>query len=449
MIPLQVLQAALPQGQWQGAPPPALGDASIDARRIGEQGLFVALPGRNADGHSFLAQARENGAAAALVTRYIEDPLPQYRVADAQAALQDLATAWRAQWHGTLLALTGSNGKTTVKEMLAAILEGVAPACVTRGNYNNHLGVPLTLTRLRHQHRYAVIEMGANHAGEIASYVRWARPDVGLITLAAAAHLEGFGSIEGVAHAKGELFTALGAADCAVINAEDRYATLWQQMAAPARQLLFGAGGDVEAAEVEAGAEGSRFTLCLDGQRRPLTLGVAGPHNVHNALAAAAGAHALGVDIEAIVDGLQRFRPVSGRLAAQTLPGGLRLIDDSYNANPGSVAAAIGVLAAQPGPRLLCLGDMAELGGEVEAHHAAVGRQAQAAGIEALWSCGTHARAASAAFGPNGRHYDSLAELNAALRAQAAGFGAILVKGSRSAGMDAAVAALQQDTPDA
>jgi len=446
MIDLDFLQGALPDAKFGGSWPSTVAGFQIDTRKLGSGDVFLALPGARVDGHDYIAAAREAGAVAAVVARPVEDPLPQVVVADVEQALQTLAAAWRRRWKGKLLALTGSNGKTTTKEMLAAILSPIAPTCVTAGNLNNHLGVPLTLLRLRPEHAFAVIEMGANHAGEIAQLCEWARPDVSLITLAAPAHLEGFGSIEGVARAKGEIFSGLQEQGTAIINAADAYAPLWRELAGGRPVIDFGTDtASVRAEQQQAGAEATDFDLVIGTQRLPLSLSAPGRHNVHNALAAAAASTALGIDPQQIVSGLQQFRPVAGRLHRIALDAGRVLWDDSYNANPGSVSAALDVLAAQQRPNLLCLGVMAELGAEAAALHGRVGLQAREKGIDAVWTCGDLAREASSAFGEGGRHFSTAADLTQALLAEGRGFRSILIKGSRSAQMDKAVTAMQRE----
>lgn len=446
MIGREFLQRALPTAEFRGAWPATVGDFQIDTRKLASGDVFLALPGTRVDGHDFVAAAREAGAAAAVVARPVDDALPQLVVADVERALQTLAAGWRNEWQGQLLALTGSNGKTTTKEMTAAILTPLAPTCVTAGNLNNHLGVPLTLLRLRADQAFAVIEMGANHAGEIARYCAWARPDVSLITLAAAAHLEGFGSIEGVARAKGEIFAGLAVDGTAIINAADAYAPLWRELAGTRPVLDFGTdAAAVRADNLRTSAEATEFDLVIHGERLPLKLSAPGRHNVHNALAAAAAATALGVTPQQIVSGLQRFHPVAGRLHRIALDAGRVLWDDSYNANPGSVGAALDVLAEQQHPQLLCLGNMAELGAEAPALHGHVGQQAREQGIDALWTCGELAREASAAFGEGGRHFASAADMTRALLTEGRDFRSILIKGSRSAQMDTAVTALQRE----
>jgi len=414
----------------------------IDTRRIGAGALFVALRGSRVDGHDFLGQAAAAGAAGALVERAASSPLPQVRVTDAREALWALAARVRAAAAAGVVGLTGSNGKTTVKEMLASILGRLAPTLWTEGNLNNELGVPLTLCRLNPEHRYAVIEMGANHPGEIARLAALARPHVGLVNNAGAAHLEGFGSLQGVAEAKGELYTALAEDGVAVVNVDDRFAGYWLGLAAPRRCLSFSlqGPGDVWA---EDAAPDNRFLLRVADDSHWVRLPLPGRHNVMNALAAAAAATALGIGVADIAAGLETVQPVAGRLSWRVGRAGLRVLDDTYNANPGSLAAAVEVLSAVPGPRWVVLGDMAELGGGSEVMHREAGRQLRQAGVDRLFACGPHAAASVEAFGSGGQAFAGRDELIAALEGAVCGEEAILVKGSRSMAMERVVAALQ------
>jgi UDP-N-acetylmuramoyl-tripeptide--D-alanyl-D-alanine ligase len=411
---------------------------STDSRTVEPGQLFVALRGERFDGHAFVAAAGERRAAGALVERAAGDAFPQVVVRDCLAALSALASAWRARSSALVLGVGGSNGKTTTKELLAAVLAGAGPTLATRGNLNNHIGVPLTLLRLEPSHRYAVIEMGANHPGEIAALAAIARPSIALVTNAGDEHLEGFGDLAGVAHAEGEMYAALGPGGTAVINADDPFAELWQTMAPrDARILRFGieAPADVRAqaiaGRIESGAFATSFALAIGGEQARVRLPLAGRHNVSNALGAAAAAHAAGVALPAIVAGLERMRPVSGRL--QLKPGlrGSWLIDDSYNANPSSVRAGIDVLAALPGEHWLVLGEMAELGDETVASHAGIGDYARRAGVTRLFAVGAAARYAADAFGARASWYEDAAPLADALAASLEAGVTALVKGSR------------------
>ncbi len=416
-----------------------------DSRALSPGALFAALKGERFDGHDFIDQARARGAAAALVEKPLEGGFPSLVVADTRRALGKLARAWRRRFQLPVVAVTGSNGKTTVKEMLASILSGEGAVLATLGNYNNDIGLPLTLFRLGAEHRFAVLEMGANHAGEIAALADMAGPDVGIVTQCAPAHLEGFGSVDAVARAKGELFEGLAADGTAVINADDAYAGLWRELAGSRRQLTFGMGSGADvSARCELGSERTRLELQTPAGSTAVNLALAGRHNVMNALAASAAALAVGVPLGSIREGLEDMRPVAGRLQFKAGHGGARIIDDTYNANPASLAAGISVLGNFDGHRWLVLGDMAELGSGAEAYHRDVGRLAKEKGVERIYAIGTLSRSAIEAFGAHGRHYDSPGALVQALRADLAAAAGVtlLVKGSRSSRMEQVVMAL-------
>ena len=428
---------------------------STDTRSLQRGNLFVALSGPNFDGHRFVPEAAAKGAVAALVSERVDTALPQLVVPHTRTGLGQLAAAWRARFSLPLIAVTGSNGKTTVKEMIAAIVAQSGPVLVTHGNFNNDIGVPLTLFRLDGKQRYAVIEMGANHAGEIGTLTRIAQPTVALITNAGPAHLEGFGSIAGVAHAKGEIFGGLSADGIAVINADDAYAELWRTLAGRHRTLSFGLTQPADvSAQWEAHADGSVLHLVTPAGRLALRLKLPGQHNVMNALAATAAALAAGAPLTDIQYGLENMQPVAGRLHIRAGRNGARIIDDSYNANPASLAAGLAVLAAQPGMKWLVLGDMAELGPDAGHLHSEVGRAARAAGAEQLYCVGALSREAAQTFGPGAHHFATQHELIDALTAalataltttvarKHAEAITLLVKGSHSAQMELVVAAL-------
>jgi UDP-N-acetylmuramoyl-tripeptide--D-alanyl-D-alanine ligase len=410
-----------------------------DTRQLKAGELFIALRGPNFDGNNFVAAAAAAGAAGAVVEREQGIGLAQIVVPDTQAALERAGRAWRAQFTGALVGVAGSNGKTTAKEMTAAILSEAGPCLATRGNLNNHIGVPLTLLRLTGAERFAVIEMGANRAGEVAHLVEVARPTVGMITNAGAEHLEGFGSLEGVARAEGEMVAGLESSATAVINADDAFAPMWRG-STRARVVTFGlaSSADFSASEVAAsvGSEGFstsfRLTAPIGGAAIRLNLG--GAHNVANALAAAAAAASAGATLEHIVRGLAAVRAVPGRLQFRRAVGGGWLIDDSYNANPSSVRAAIEVLGTLPGRRWLVLGDMAELGAFALEEHVRLGEFARTAGLERLYATGPLSARAAQAFGAGGESFADVPALARALRAalaDAADDVRVLVKGSR------------------
>lgn len=427
---------------------------STDSRTCAPGELFVTLHGPNHDGHDFLPAAHSRGAAAALA-EHGPAPLPLLAVANARVAMGRLAASWRARHDVDVVGVTGSNGKTTVKEMIAAILAQDAPALATRGNLNNDIGVPLTLARLDATHRRAVVEMGANHPGEIAGLARMAKPRVGVITCIAPAHLEGFGSVEGVARAKGELIAGLPEDGVAVVNADDgAWLDLWRELAGARRMLSFGftAGAQVRV-EHAATAEGARVILHTPAGTIALTLRLPGRHNAANAAAASAAALAMDVPPRCIRAGLEAMGPVHGRLELRAAPGGARILDDSYNANPLSLRAALETLAQFPAPRWLVLGDMGELGDTAAAFHREAGSTARALGVERLLATGPLSRLAVEAFGEGARHFDSREALCRALEGDIRsgiddGIGAaatVLVKGSRAMGMEAVVAALLEE----
>ncbi len=422
---------------------------STDSRTLQPGELFVALVGAHFDGHDYLDMAAERGACAALVSRAVAHRLPRLQVADTLQALGRLAAVWRDRAPARVVAVTGSNGKTTLKEMIAAVLGRGGEVLATRGNLNNEIGLPLTLTRLQDQ-RYAVVELGANHAGEIEYLARLARPDVAVLNNAGRAHLEGFGSLEGVARAKAEILLGLSPDGVFVYNADDRFAPLWRELAAGRHTCSFGVahpadvGSPPEEIMLSWSAEGfrQRFPVITPAGVFEVELQLPGEHNRMNALAAIAASLRAGAAPADIRAGLAAVAPVAGRLCPVRGRRGLRLIDDSYNANPDSVAAAVRVLVATPGRRNLVLGDLAELGADAEALHAAVGRSARAAGIDRLYTCGSLSAAASAAFGAGARHCADQAALLDLLDQALDGDDTVLVKGSRAARMERVVTAL-------
>ncbi len=431
--------ARMAGGRLQGADVP-VGGVGTDSRRIEPGSLFVALSGPNFDGHDFAEAAVAGGATALMVSRQLAVGVPQIVVDDTRLALGRLAGAWRhAQQDLVVIGLTGSNGKTTVKEMTAAILSLRGPVLATRGNLNNDIGMPLTLLGLRAEHRYAVIEMGANHFGEIRYLARICDPDIGLVTNAGPAHLEGFGDLEGVAQAKGELFEELRPDATAIVNADDRFEEYWRGCLHGQRMIRFGLGAE---AEVRGEPHGSHLRIHWQGDSVEVALSVPGRHNRANALAAAAAALAAGATLDEVRRGLEAFRPVHGRLEPLRGPAGMRLIDDSYNANPASLGAAIEVLAEQPGERWLVLGDMGELGEAARSLHREAGQLAADRGIDRLFALGELAAGAAEAFGPRAEVFDSHEALVARLAGEAGPQVTALVKGSRSMAMERVVQGL-------
>lgn len=410
---------------------------STDTRSLGAGDLFVALRGPNFDGNEFVAAAAAAGAAGAIVQRALATAFPQIVVPDTLAALTRLAHAWRSQFSFPVVGVGGSNGKTTVKEMTASILARRGPCLATRGNLNNHIGVPVTLMRLETSHRAAVIEMGANRIGDVAQLCAIARPTVGLITNAGAEHLEGFGSVDGVAQGEGEVVGALDASGAAVINADDAYAALWRRMSKAGRTITFGLASDADfrASDVSqsVGADGFalRFRLHAAQATRAVELHLAGRHNVVNALAAAAAAHAADASLDDIVAGLAEVRPVSGRLQLKSSRHGAWLIDDSYNANPSSVQAALAVLKDLEGRRWMVLGDMGELGAHARQSHLDAGILARQAGVTRLFAMGPLSAHAAEAFGTGAEWFPDAEALIRRLDSELTAGTTLLVKGSR------------------
>ena len=417
---------------------------ATDTRTIQPGDLFVALKGERFDGHRFAQQALDSGAAAVMIAADSGcSAQPALLVDDTRLALGQLAAWWRTQMPARLAAITGSNGKTTVKEMLASILRAAssgAAVLATQGNFNNDIGMPLTLLRLRPEHVFGVIEMGMNHSGEIDYLTRLARPEVALVTNAGAAHVGMLGSVENVARAKGEIFAGLGDSGVALINADDIHAGLWRALAGTHPVLDFGIDhGAAIRGSYRATARGSEVTAATPIGELQFSLGVAGEHNVRNALAATAAALALGVDASAIVNGLAEFGGVAGRLQFKPALHGATLIDDTYNANPDSVNAALAVLAAIPGKKIVVLGDMGELGADAAAMHADIGRAARAADVDRLLALGELSVAAVETFGVGAMHFERIEELLAELENRLDAGVTVLVKGSRFMHMERVV----------
>ena len=449
---MRLSEAAFTLGVEHRGDDPLFTAVGTDSRNVKPGELFIALRGEHFDAHQFLGAAQAAGAVAAMVdaggASKAPSSLPLITVNDTHKGLTQLAYAWRSRFDGPLVALTGSNGKTTVKEMLAAILREVAGDAVlaTQGNLNNEIGVPLTLLQLRSEHRCAVIELGMNHAGEIGRLTALARPDVALINNAGRAHIEYLGSEEAIAHAKGEIFEGLSAKGIAVFNADDAFALLWKKLANKNKQLTFGLNSpaDVSArSKLHAASSDIEFTTPLGTMRA--TVNAPGLHNVRNALAASAAAIALEVPLAAIAAGLSRYSGVHGRLQMQPAQGGITLIDDTYNANPESLHAAIDVLARMAGRRVLVLGDMGELGDRATACHVEAGAYARKAGIEQLFALGDLSVNTVAAFGAGALHFATVEMLLDAVRPQLAPDVTLLVKGSRFMKMERVVDALTAD----
>jgi UDP-N-acetylmuramoyl-tripeptide--D-alanyl-D-alanine ligase len=442
---MQLSELAGPLGAALRGDDREISGVTTDSRKVQAGDLFVALCGERFDGHDYLAQAAAAGAAGALVSREVETSLSLLQVADTQVALGRLGACNRALYHGPLVAITGSSGKTTVKNMVRAVLAQRGETLATEGNFNNEIGVPLTLLRLAPEHRFAVVEMGAARAGDIAWLCELGQPTVALLLNAMWAHLESFGSAEGIAAAKGEIFDGLGSDDVAVINADQSWAGQWRERAAPARVIDFGLQqpAAIGASDIRShGVAGISFTAHTPAGDMAVQLGLPGVHNVANALAATAVGLACGLSLAEIGAGLAQAAPVSGRLAVGRSPGGATVVDDCYNANPGSVRAAIDILAGCDGRRTLVLGAMRELGPESGALHRDVGDYARSAGIDQLWGVGEELLPTVEAFGAGGRHF---ADRAAAIAALPGAFGpddTVLVKGSRGSAMEHVLAAL-------
>ncbi len=419
---------------------------SIDSRNTPQEAMFIAMRGEHHDGHDFVTAAKDAGAAAAMVERELgADSLPCLLVQETGPAMGRLAAHWRSGFDLPVVAVTGSNGKTTVKAMLEAICCRSREVLVSEGNFNNELGVPLTLFQLQPQHSCAVIEMGAAAVGDISYLSSLARPTVAVVTQCAPAHLQGFGSIEAVANTKGEIFSALPEDGVAVINIDDEWASLWESLAAHATKLRFGMAesAEVRAEEVSFSQQGSVFTLITPMGRAVVQLALPGQHNVSNALAAAACAHALGLEPGDIAAGLSAATSVPGRLQLVAGIDGSSILDDSYNANPGSLRAGLRVLRQYRQPRWLILGEMAELGAAAALWHERAGKDAKSFGVERLLAVGELASLAARSFGDGGDSYPDRRSLLAALPTLP-DRPVLLVKGSRCAGMDEIVKALRR-----
>lgn len=423
---------------------------STDSRTVEKGNLFIALKGEYFDGHEYVSIAEEKGASSLLVEQEVSHSKPVLHVKDTRKAMGLLARSWREEMTIPLVAITGSNGKTTVKEMVTGILSEVAEVHATSGNLNNDIGVPLTLFGLDTKHQYAVIEMGANHPGEIEWLSAVARPNVAVITQCAPAHLEGFGSLEGVAKAKAEIYSGLQSSGIAIINADDAYADFWSESCGLLSQLTFGidsAHADVRANIIEMSTKvaTTQFELICTSGSIDICLPLSGKHNVMNALAACACCLSLDVPLTTIKSGLENILPVKGRLQVKAGKQGARIIDDTYNANPASLSAALNVLSNYEGAHYLVLGDMGELGDTAVQLHKDAGESARQAGIDGLFTIGELSINAMQGFGSNAIHFDSYDALSKALINILNNDATILVKGSRAMQMERVVNALIEE----
>lgn len=444
--------AALLQGAFvsENARPEDVNFSGVctDTRELQPGQLFVALTGPSFDGHEFVAQAQQKGAVGAVVSRTLvnddaSDELkafPQIIVADTQRAFAQLAGNWRSQFDIPVVAITGSNGKTSVKEMLAAILSQRGDVLATQANFNNEIGVPRTLLRIANEHVAAVVEEGASHPGDIAYLTKFVRPTVALVTNAAGAHLEGFGSLDAIAKTKGEIFEGLADTGVAIINTDDAYADLWREQAGD--RLVIGFGLSAEADVRAVSCDDGQLKISTSEGELVVSWSLEGQHNVMNALAATAAALAAGASLADITAGLESVVPVPGRLERKLAIKGAEILDDTYNANPASLMVALDVLAERNNDRYLALGDMAELGEQSVSFHQQAGRQARDKGVQRLYAVGEYSRHAALAFGEEGQYFPVQEQLISQLREDLNDKVTLLVKGSRSAHMERVVAAL-------
>lgn len=427
-------------GQLEG-PDGGFDGVSIDSRSIAAGDLFFAIAGPNFDGHDYVNAAEQQGAAGAVVSSEDVSATSTIRVDDPRQALGLLAKAWRRRCDARTVGLTGSNGKTTLKELIASILGRCGRTLATEGNLNNDLGVPLMLMRLRSDHDFAVIEMGANHEGEIAYLTSLVQPDIVVLNNAGPSHLEGFGSMDGVARGKGEILRGTPRPRTAILNADDAYYEFWRQSTTDIDVVTFGieAPADVRGDEISVKEDATEFMLAIGDVRRPVRLALHGLHNVKNACAAAAAAHALRIDLNDIVAGLESATAVGGRL--QALPGinGSTVFNDSYNANPASVIAAAQFLVTGRGRSVMVLGDMFELGPNASDVHANLGEELAEIGVDALYAVGEQSRQTVAGFGSKGRWFEDQASLVDALLEDLDASSRVIVKGSRSMRMERVV----------
>lgn len=423
----------------------------IDTRTLQSGACYIAIKGENFDGNDFVDQAVKSGAKAAIVQRQITTELPCIVVENTRLALTRLAAAWRQKCGAKIIGVTGSNGKTTVKEMISEILRIDNHVLSTRGNLNNDIGVPLTLLTLESEHVFGVIEMGANHPGEIAELGRCALPDVGVITNVGAAHIEGFGDIDGVAKAKGEMFSAVSRKGVSIVNADDSYYSFWQTIIGSGKQISFGLNqsADVCARSVNSRIEDGHFVtdfiINYQDQKISIQLALAGYHNVVNALAATAAGIAVGLELNQVKQGLENVRAVSGRMEPMIGKHGGIVINDSYNANPASLEVALKVLASIEGEHWVVLGAFGELGSDSELIHGQMGEMIKSIGVVRLAAIGPNAESTVKAFGKGATFFASQKELIDTLRQQLKGKEVVLIKGSRAQRMDHVTKALTRE----
>ena len=439
---LSQLLKAVPESRLLGDDTSFVG-AGIDTRTLQQGSLYIAIKGERFDGHDFVAEACEQGAAAVVVEKTCDLVCPQLVVPDTREALARIAAWWRSQVSPVVVAVTGSNGKTTTKEMLAKIFALKGNTLATKGNFNNDIGVPLTLFGLDSKDQYAVIEIGANHPGEIEQIVPWVRPDVAIITMIGPCHLEGFGTLEGVAKAKSEIFSSFHGAGTAVIPADDQFADLLSAAVPTAAIKTF---GESRQAHVQIKRDGTRASIATEQSEGALNLQLQGQHNLQNAAAAAAAALAVGVDLSLVLQGLSEVEPVNGRLRLRPDITDYSVTDDSYNANPASFKAAIDTLCADAGKTCLVMGDMGELGGDEEATHEAIGQYARESGVDYLLTLGEWSASAAAVFGNGAAHAESIDNLVEKFMRVVPKGTRVIVKGSRFMRMERFIDALAART---
>lgn len=413
----------------------------LDSRRVGEGDMFVAIPGEHVDGHDFVAKAVQGGAIAALVERPVDTSIPCLQVESSLEALSEIGAANRRAFTGTVVAITGSCGKTSVKNMCRSVFAAAGETLATPGNYNNEIGVPLTLTGLDDNTRYAIIEMGAAGRGHVAHLCQLAKPQISTVLNAMEAHLDGFGSVDDVADMKAEIFDALGSSDTAILNLDEPWAELWQRRikASGAGVVTYSIQGDADITareQEDRGLAGSRFVLCRSGEELAVNLPHLGRHNIANALATAALASAAGLPLKLIVEGLQSSEGEAGRLQRIRLRDGTIVIDDTYNANPGSVRAAIELLASTAGRNAIVMGEMLELGPRSAPLHLEMGELARSKGIDGFVGVGPALQPAVDAFGAGGLWFEDKASLASQLSSILRDFDTVLVKGSRGSAME-------------
>ncbi len=450
MIEMTLAQAAKILGSNQGPNFDSIyfHGISIDTRSLQPGNLFIAIKGAAMDGHDFIQEAQKKGAVAAIVSKSSENSLMQLQVSDTTLALGQLSAAWRHQFNIPFVAVTGSNGKTTLKNMIAAIMTAACggdshQVLATQGTLNNHWGLPLTLARLNTKHRYAVIEMGMNHFGEIEYLTKLTQPQVAVITNAAAAHLEGVDNLAGVARAKAEIFSGLATDGIAVLNRDDAFFTFWREAIADRHYISFGFHPDAHVhATLHETPQIQELTIHTPQGDLDVKLPLLGKHNALNALAATATAAAIGIKLDAIKLGLETLTAAKGRLELHTLSNGVKIIDDTYNANPFSLQAAVNTLANFSGKKILVLGDMRELGEEAKSLHHSAGEMIRQAGIDFLFTFGDLSQNTSQAFGEGAYHFNEQEKLITALKPFLYNQTTILVKGSRSMRMEKVVSEL-------